>query len=450
MSEQNKTSRREWLIRAAKTAAAYPIFNMGITAMSCGGGKGGSSSSTASSGSSSTGSYTGTDDQLMDDIQRAAFDFFWTEASPTTGQIRDRAPAVGGGTSTFASVASTGYGLGALCIGDKRGYGDAAQIKARVTTTLDFLANKMPNEHGFYYHFVDINTGARFNNQIELSDIDSAILFCGVMFARQYYSSDSQIQSLATTILNRADWAWFLNGGTMYSMQWTPEAGFSPDRWDHYCELMMMYLFGLGSPTHPIPAASWTAWSRPPISYQGYNFIYGDSPLFVHQFSHAWFDFRNKTDSLGINYFQNSIDATKAHKLFCQSLKSQFSDYADNLWGITASDYAKGYTAWGGPPAKGPIDGTVVPCACAGSLPFDFTDCIAVLRNIRNTYPKAWQRYGFVDAFNPLTGWYDTDVIGIDQGISMLMAENQRSGLVWQVFNTAPEVQAGMKAAGFK
>jgi len=131
-------------------------------------------------------------------------------------------------------------------------------------------------------------------------------------------------------------------------------------------------------------------------------------------------------------------------------LNSKFSDYSDNLWGITASDYSGGYTAWGGPPAKGPIDGTVVPCATAGALPFDFTDSIAVLRNIRGKYPNAWKRYGFVDAFNPLTNWYGTDVIGIDQGISMLMCENQRTGLVWQVFNTAPEVKAAMAAAGFK
>ncbi len=449
MDNSQKSTRREWLLRAAKTAAAYPIFNMSLTMLSCGGsgssGGGGGTAPPPPGG----GGYTGTDDQLMDDIQRAAFDFFWNEASPTTGQIRDRAPAVGGGDNTFASIASTGYGLTALCIGDKRGYGDSAQIKSRVVTTLTFIANVMPNVHGFYYHFVDINTGQRYNTNVELSDIDSALLFCGVLFARQYYN-DPQITTLANTILNRAEWDWFLNGGTTYAMEWKPETGFGSTRWDHYCELMMMYLFGLGSSTHPIPAASWTAWSRPPISYQGYNFIYGDSPLFVHQYSHAYFDFRNKKDTLGIDYFQNSVDATKAHKLFCLSLSSRFKDYSDNLWGISASDYVSGYTAWGGPPAQGPIDGTIVPCAPAGSLPFDFTDCIAVLRNIRGTYPNSWKRYGFVDALNPLSGWYDTDVLGIDQGISMLMCENQRTGMVWQVFNTAPEVQAGMAAAGFK
>ena len=442
-----KSSRREWLIRAAKAAAAYPLMN---TMLSCGGGGGGGGNTGGGGYVPPKGSgYTGTDDQLMDDIQRAAYDFFWTEASSSTGMIRDRAPAAGGGTSTFSSIASTGFGLTALCIGDSRGYGDSAQIKSRVTTALNFIANIMPNVHGFFYHFVDINTGQRFNTNVELSDIDSALLFCGVLFARQYYN-DSQITALANTILNRVEWDWFLNGGTMYSMQWTPEAGFSSSRWDHYCELMMMYLFGLGSSTHSIPASSWSAWSRPPITYSGYSYIYGDSPLFVHQFSHAWFDFRNKKDTLGVNYFQNSVDATKAHKAFCQSLHSQFADYADDLWGITASDYRSGYTAWGGPPASGPIDGTIVPCATAGSLPFDFTECIAVLRNIRGNFPNAWKRYGFVDAFNPLSNWYDTDVIGIDLGISMLMCENQRTGMVWQVFNTAPEVQAGMAAAGFK
>jgi hypothetical protein len=144
------------------------------------------------------------------------------------------------------------------------------------------------------------------------------------------------------------------------------------------------------------------------------------------------------------------VDATKAHKLFCLSLKSQFPDYSEDLWGITASDYAKGYTAWGGPPAKGPIDGTVVPCATAGSLPFVYSDCVSVLRHIRSTYGSlAWKRYGFVDAFNPRSNWYDSDVIGIDQGISMLMAENQRTGLVWQIFNSSAEIQKAMSAVHF-
>ncbi|HWR13779.1 MAG TPA: glucoamylase family protein [Terriglobales bacterium] len=439
---ERKQTRRQWITNAAKAALAYPIFNMGILALSCGGGNKPTQVPAPNPG------YTGSDDQLMDEIERTAFDFFWTEASPTTGQVRDRALAVGGDTRKFSSIASTGFGLTALCIGDKRGYGNSAQIKARVLTTLDFLANQMPHEHGFFYHFVNLDTGARFSSDVEISTIDTSILLCGVLFAREHYK-DAQITAAANAIYERMDWPWFLNGGTTLSMGWKPESGFLTARWDHYCELMMIYLLGIASPTHPLSPSTWEAWTRPPISYQGLNYIYGDSPLFVHQFSHAWFDFRSKRDKFA-NYFQNSIDATKAHKLFCLSLRNQFASYSENLWGITSSDSMNGYTAWGGPPAKGPIDGTIVPGASAGSLPFLFGDCIAVLRNIRSTYGQlAWKRYGFVDAFNPLTNWFNPDVIGIDQGISMLMAENQRSGFVWQVFSSAPEVQSAMKAVGF-
>jgi hypothetical protein len=212
----------------------------------------------------------------------------------------------------------------------------------------------------------------------------------------------------------------------------------------------MIYLLGIGSPTNPVSADTWTAWSRPTISFQGLTYISGNDPLFTHQYSHAWFDFRNKKDAYA-NYFDNSVTATKAHKLFCLSLASQFSDYSDNLWGISASDYSGGYTAWGGPPPQGPIDGSVVPCATGGSLPFVYADCIRVLRTIRGTYAtKAWGLYGFADAFNPLTGWYDADVLGIDLGITMLMAENQRSGLVWNTFMKNTEPVAAMQKVGFQ
>ncbi|MGH9642049.1 MAG: glucoamylase family protein [Terriglobales bacterium] len=142
--------------------------------------------------------------------------------------------------------------------------------------------------------------------------------------------------------------------------------------------------------------------------------------------------------------------ATQAHKAFCLSLAGQFSDYSNNLWGITASDSINGYVAWGGPPAVGPIDGSVVPCAAAGSIPFVPSDCIAVLRNILRTYPAAWQPYSFVDAFNPLENWYDSDALGIDLGIAMLMADNYRSTFVWNTFMKNPEAQAAMVAAGFR
>lgn len=391
--------------------------------------------------------FEGTDEQLLEQMQRASFDFFWQEASPQTGQVKDRALSRGGDTRRMASIAATGFGLAALCIAERRGYRKSPEVAERVRTSLRFLAT-MPQEHGFFYHFVDIQTGERWAKS-ELSSIDTAILLCGVLTVRQHFR-DQEIKDLATKIYERVDWPWMQNGGAALSMGWHPESGFLKARWEHYCELMMIYLLAIGSPTHPVSPESWNAWTRPKVSYQGIDYISGNDPLFTHQYSHAWYDFRHKRDAYA-NYFENSVKATRAHKLFCLSLRDQFPDYGEDLWGISASDFEKGYTAWGGPPKLGPIDGSIVPCATGGSLPFLFEDCIKVLRNIRGTYgEKAWTRYSFVDAFNPLDGWYDADVLGIDLGITMLMSENHRSGLVWETFMKNPEAQVAMQRAGFK
>jgi hypothetical protein len=348
----------------------------------------------------------------------------------------------------MSSIAATGFGLTALCIGDRRGYRPSKEIKERVRTTLDFLANKLENVHGFFYHFIDFETGERWE-KVELSSIDSSLLLCGVLTARQYFD-DPQIKELATTIYNRVDWPWMLNGEKTLSMGWTPEKGFLGARWSHYCELMMIYLLGIGSTTHPLAPETWDAWTRPKINYQGIEYISGNDPLFTHQYSQAWFDFRGKRDKYA-DYFENSVKATKAHKQFCLSLRDKFPNYSEDLWGISASDWEHGYTAWGGPPPQGPIDGSIVPCATGGSLPFLFDDCIRVLRNIRGTYgERAWTKYSFVDAFNPLDGWYDQDVLGLDLGITMLMAENHRTGFVWEIFMKNPEAQTAMEKAGFR
>ncbi|MGC1482567.1 MAG: glucoamylase family protein [Candidatus Acidiferrum sp.] len=392
--------------------------------------------------------YQGTDEKLLDEIQRTAFDFFWFEASAKTGQVKDRALANGNDTRAMSSIAATGFALTSLCIGDHRGFGKPANILDRVRNTLRFLSNELPNEHGFYYHFIHMETGRRWE-KCELSSIDTSLLLCGVLTARQYFA-DQEIKDLATKIYERVDWPWMLNGGATLSMGWHPESGFLDARWEHYCELMMIYLLGIGSRTHPLSADTWKAWARPVIKYQGIEYISGNDPIFTHQYSQAWFDFRKKRDAYA-NYFENSIKATKAHKLFCLSLHDRFPDYSDDLWGISASDYVKGYTAWGGPPPQGPIDGSIVPCATGGSLAFLYDDCMRVLRNIRGPWgEKAWARYGFVDAFNPLTGWYDQDVLGIDLGITMLMAENHRTGFVWDTFMKNPEAQSAMQKAGFR
>jgi hypothetical protein len=230
---------------------------------------------------------------------------------------------------------------------------------------------------------------------------------------------------------------------------WKPESGFLKSSWDHYCELMMLYLLAIGSDTYPIPPETWHQWRRPWYEEGDFRYIGSPAPLFVHQYAHAWFDFRGQRDAHA-DYFQNSIFATEAHRRFCLKLAQRFPHYGENLWGITASDSARGYVVWGGPPEHGPIDGTVVPCAAAGSLPFLPGEAFKSLHTMRNRYgARLWGRYGFRDAFNPLTGWVNPDVIGIDVGITMLMAENLRSGWVWRAFMKNPVPQRGMKRAGF-
>lgn len=387
------------------------------------------------------------DEQLLDEIERSAFDFFWNEASAQTGQVKDRALANGNDKRTISSIAATGFGLSALCIADRRDYKSSKELRERVLKTLQFLT-KMPHERGFFYHFIDMHSGER-AWKCEISSIDSSILMCGILMVRQHFG-DAQIQDMATELYERVDWPWMLNGGKTLSMGWKPDSGFLDSRWSHYCELMMIYLLGYGSIKHPLDPATWHEWDRPKYTYQGITYISSGDPLFTHQYSHAWFDFRHKKDAY-TDYFENSVKATEAHKRFCISLHDKYPAYNEDLWGITASDSIKGYTAWGGPPAVGPIDGSVVPCAAGGSLPFLFGECMGVMRTLRGKYGKqVWKRYGFADAFNPNTEWIDGDVLGIDLGVTMLMAENARSGFVWQTFMRNPEMHIAMQKAGFR
>jgi hypothetical protein len=428
-------TRRDLIRTIGRAALISPFAATAWLNTACGGSSGGNNSPPPIS-----------DDQFLDNLERACFLFFWEQASATTGQVKDRAAASGNDTSTVSSIASTGFGLTALCIADDRGYMDSTGVQTRVLATLNFLANQ-PNVNGFFYHWIDMNSGQR-SSSSEVSSIDIAILLCGVLTCRQHFQN-TQIQSLATQLYQQVNWPWMLNGGVTFSQGWTPENGFLTTRWDTYSELMMLYLLAIGSTTFPIASSSWDQFARPTLAYGGLTYITNYSaPLFIHQFSHAWFDFRNVQDAY-TNYFNNSVRATQAHKLFCLSLAGQFPNYQDSLWGITASDTQNnGYQAWGGPPAMGPIDGSVVPSAAAGSLPFT-TLCLPVLRNIYNKFPQAWGRYGFVGAFNPLSGWYDSDVVGIQTGISMLMVENQRSNFVWDTFMKNPEIASAMTAVGF-
>ena len=393
--------------------------------------------------------FSAEDEQLLDDLERLSCCYFFEQASPETGLVKDRCNARKAATDNtiVASIAATGFGLTALCIGDMRGYISRSEARARVLTTLRFLHDKLPNHRGFFYHFANINTGERVWDS-EVSSIDTAILLCGILTCRTHFR-DTDITLLAHSISNRIEWTWLSEDTSLLSHGWLPEVGFLPYRWDYYNEMMMMYLLGLGSPTYPLRTEAWDAWKRIPFDYEGMRYIGSFAPLFVHQYSQAWFDFRGKRDKYA-DYFQNSVVATRVHRRFCMELHRQFPDFSADLWGITASDSPNGYVVWGGPPATGPIDGTIAPHAAGGSLPFLPQETIQVLRTIRNRYPQTWSSYGFVDALNPLKNWYDTDVVGIDAGITMVMAENARSGYVWKVFMENPEAQRGMERAGFK
>ncbi len=431
---RSKPSRREVLKWTGVGLAAAPFASL---------------SSWAAGRSSSSGSaYEGTDEELLDDIQRAAFRFFWNETDPRSGQIKDRAFLNGNDSRTMSSIAATGFGLTTLCIGDTRGYARSAAIRERVRTTLQFIYNDLECERGFYYHFVDMSTGKRWR-KCELSSVDTSLLLCGVLTARQYFR-DAEIKDLATKIYNRVDWPWMLNKGYAFAMGWTPENGFLRSRWDHYGEMMMIYLLGIGSPTNPVSPETWKAFSRPKVTYDGITYIAGRDPLFTHQYSHAWFDFRNKEDAY-TNYFENSILATRAHKQFCQTLRSKFGHCCDDLWGISASDSPRGYMAWAALPCL--ARWTEVSCRArpADQFPSYMRIACRCCAPYRGRYSqKGWGVYGYVDAFNPTTDGTTQDVLGIDVGITMVMIENYRSAFAWNTFMLNTEAQAAMLKAGFQ
>jgi hypothetical protein len=383
---------------------------------------------------------------FLNDLSHRAFLFFIEQTDPGTGLVRDRARTTGTVETAHdrdaSSIAATGFGLTALSIGAERGWIPRAEAASRVLTTLKFFDQRAPTEHGWFYHFMTPAGKRKWNS--ELSSIDTALLLAGILTARQCFAERTDIASLADRIYGRVDFQWMLNGDPyLLDMGWHPESGFIKSRWDHYCELMILYLLAIASPTHPIPADSWYAWARPSISWGPYRYIYGDRPLFVHQYSHAWIDFRNRRESRAphIDWFQNSVNATLAQRDYCIQLAARFHGYSANVWGITASDSAHGYLAWGGPPPDPHVDGTVVPCAAGGSLMFLPEITAAALETMKRLYgDRIWGRYGFADAFNPNTGWVDSDVLGIDLGITLLSAENAASGRVWKWFLSAPNI----------
>jgi hypothetical protein len=386
---------------------------------------------------------------LLEEVERRACLYFWEQAHPSTGLVLDRAPTDRRNSFRVASVAATGFGLSALAISSLHGYVPPVEARARAERTLEFLAGHAAGKKGFFYHFLDAPTGERCY-ECELSSVDTAWLLCGVIHARQHFDT-APIRKLADEIVERVDWKWMWAGGPTLCHGWTPEGGFLPYRWDRYSELLAMYLLAMASKSHPIPASAWNAWARPTRQpRRGQVFIESSAPLFAHQYSHAWFDFRGLRDG-AIDYFRNSQIATVLHREFCIGLRDRFPWFGENMWGITSSESRYGYIDWGGKDAAANslIDGTLVPCASGGSLVFLPDKCSLVLETMLSRYGKqVWTRYGFVDSFHPLN-WRSPDVVGIDLGIMLLMAENLRSQSVWKAMMPAPEVQRGLAAARF-
>ncbi len=406
---------------------------------------------------------TAADRALLNGISHRSFRYFWEQTDRRTGLVLDRARTDGRLEDNpdhrgVASIAATGFGLTAMCIGADRQWVSRERARERVRTTLHFFAYRAPQVRGWFYHFLDAATGER-RWQSEVSSIDTALLLAGILTARQAFQEDAEIVRLATEIYNRVDFPWMLNGhATRLSHGWKPETGFLPYRWDTYSELMILYVLAIGSPTHPISPEAWYSWTLPIEDIGGNAFISG-GPLFTHQYSLAWVDLRlrgapqappEKAFVPRVDYFANSVAATRAQRAWNLNLARDFPSYRGKVWGVSASDSPGGYVAWGEPYHSSNLDGSVVPSAAGGSLMFAPDICIPALRAMLAQFgKKIYCRYGFADAFNPMTGWVSKYVIGIDAGIMLLSAENLRTGNVWEWFMSNPEAERSLDLVGF-
>jgi hypothetical protein len=432
-------------------------------------------------------------DALVDDLERRTFEFFWETANARSGLVPDRWP-----TPSFSSVAAVGFGLTAYPIGVERGYVTRGQALERVLTTLRFLrdapqgpaASGMTGYKGFYYHFLDMATGLRYSTDVELSTIDTALLMAGVLFCEGYFDGSDpgevEVRSLADALYRRVDWAWAAGSDGAVALGWTPEAGFHPLSWHGYNEALILYLLGLGSPTQPLPDSAWQAWT----STYGARWatLYGQTyltfpPLFGHQYSHVWVDFRGIRDAFmrdkGLDYFENSRRATYAQQAYAIANPMGWKGYGERVFGITASDgpaavtlpyggeqrVFRRYAGRGMGGAATYDDGTIAPTAAASSIAFAPEIVLPALAEMQQRYGAyLYSTYGFLDAFNPSfdfdvtvpsgrripgVGWVDGDYLGIDQGPIVAMLENHRSALVWRVMRQSPYLRQGLKRAGF-
>lgn len=395
------------------------------------------------------------DEAFLEDLSRRSFRFFWEQADTGTGLVRDRARTDGSPLDAahreVGSIASTGFGLTGLCIAAERKWRPRQELVERAKATLDFFATRAYHNHGWFYHWLNIRTGQR-EWTSEVSSIDTALLLAGILTVKQCFADDAAIVRLADEIYRRVDFAWMLNGHpTLLSHGWRPETGWIVHRWAEFSEHMILYVLGLGSPTHALPPGSWRAWGRPVYTWDRFTYVQTVPPLFIHQYSQAWIDFARWRDPVPPqpDWFANSVTATYAQRAFLISLRDRFPGYGPDVWGLTASDTRKGYRAWGGPPPHPDIDGSVVPCAPGGSLMLTPGIAVPALRTMHERFgDRIYGRYGFTDAFHPVEGWVNPDVIGIDVGITLLSAENLRSRQVWRWFLANDEIVNGLRRAG--
>jgi hypothetical protein len=427
---------------------------------------------------------------LVDEIQERTFRWFWDLAQPENGLIPDRWP-----TPSFSSVAAVGFGLTAYPIGAERGWITREEARRRVLTTLRFLetAPQGPEPRGrtghkgFFYHFLDMKTGTRFET-VELSTIDTTLLLAGALFCQSYFNRDypeeEEIRQLAEALYRRADWQWARPEPPRVSMGWHPEKGFIEHEWVGLNEAMILYVLALGSPTHPIDPEDWEAWT----STYRWGTFYGQehvnfAPLFGHQYSHVWIDFRGIQDAYmrgkGIDYFENSRRATLSQRAYAIDNLNRFRGYGENVWGLTACDGPVDgdlkidgrnvrfmtYAARGAALGEIRDDGTIAPTAAVSSIAFAPEVAIPAMEEMHRRWGEHLvSKYGFLDSFNPsLTfatrtqhgkvvpgvGWFDGDYLGIDQGPIVAMIENHRSGLVWETMRRNPHIVRGLKRAGF-
>jgi hypothetical protein len=402
------------------------------------------------------------DDEFLEYVQQTSFDYFWYGANPANGLVRDRLP-----TDSPCSISAVGFGLTAIGIGIDHGWISRTQGLARVRTTLNtFLQGPQGPEasgttgyKGWYYHFLDMNTGLRYATyNSELSSIDTALLLAGVLYAKQYFdgtnAAEAEIRTMADTLFNRVDWNWMARDTNALSMGWKPDSGFLPGQWTGYNEAMILYLLGLGTTNNPLPSSAWDQWTSGYTwtTYDNYSFV-PFPPLFGHQYSHCWIDFRHTADTYmkGRNstYFENSRRATLAQRAYCILNPLGRAGYSSNVWGLTASDGPNGYAARGAPPSQND-DGTIAPTAAGGSLAFTPEVSVPTLQFFYNRFRRnVWTAYGFRDAFNQGAQWWGPDEVGIDQGPIVIAIENYRTQKVWRRFMRNQEIQRGLQKAGF-